>query len=164
MNPRRLRRLANFNYNGYQRYSLTICTDDRQALFQQRDLAECVIAQILAAADACRYEVIVYCVMPDHVHILGIGCDGCDDLDVFVKRAKQMSGYYGKRMIQRRVWQDGYYERVLRDSEDTRLVAAYTLNNPVRKGLAKAPQDYPLSGSGVYTMEELIDFIQIRPT
>jgi putative transposase len=164
MHPKRLRRLPDFNYHGPQRYSLTICTYHRQSIFHDGPLATCVIAHFLAAADACKYEVIVYCLMPDHMHVLAVGGEGCDDLDEFVKKAKQMSGYHGKRLIQRPVWQPGYYERVLRDWEDTRVVAAYILDNPVRKGLVKAPQDYPLSGSGVYTMQEVIDFIQIRPT
>ncbi len=164
MHPHRLRRLPDFTYNGPQRYSLTICAHDRTPLFLDAALTACIVTQFLAAADHCKYAVIVYCVMPDHVHILANGAEGCDGLDVFVKRAKQMAGYHGKRVAGQSIWQDGYYERVLRDWEDTRTVVAYILNNPVRRGLVRSAQDYPFSGSGVYSLEELFDFIQIRPT
>lgn len=138
MDPHRLRRLQDFTYNGPQRYSLTICADERQLLSVDDALVKCVVTHFLAAADHCKYAVIVYCVMPDHMHVLATGAEGCDDLDVFVKRAKQLSGYHGKRIARRSLWQDGYYERVLRDWEDTRAVVAYILDNPVRKGLVRS--------------------------
>jgi hypothetical protein len=51
---------------------------------------------------------------------------------------------------------------VLREHEDARTVIAYLLNNPVRAGLVKSGVDYPFSGSGICTLAELIDLIQIR--
>ncbi|HXD17606.1 MAG TPA: hypothetical protein VN654_11375 [Vicinamibacterales bacterium] len=36
-------------------------------------------------------------------------------------------------------------------------IARYIVENPVRAGLVRSALDYPLSGSDVWTMEELID-------
>jgi REP element-mobilizing transposase RayT len=99
--------------------------------------------------------------MPDHVHLLVEGDDGCAPLAVFLKRAKQYSGFYGKKIIGEAVWQSGYFERVLRENEDTRTVVAYILDNPVRRGLVENARDYPLSGSGRYAMSDLVDIVQI---
>ena len=163
MHPRRLRRLAGFSYSGPNRYFLTICARDRRPLFENGALAECVRTQILLAADALGYIVVAYCVMPDHVHVLVEAANDCATLPEFVKRAKQLSGFHGRRIIGAAVWQTGYFERVLREREHTHTVVAYILNNPVRRGLVEDPRDYPFSGSGVCGMSELVDLVQIGP-
>jgi len=57
------------------------------------------------------------------------------------------------------LWQEGYYERVLRVSEDARWVARYIMGNPVRAGLAQTPDQYPFSGSDVWTIPEILGSI-----
>ena len=164
MPPNRLRRLRGFDYSGPHRYSLTFCAHDRRPLFDDHELADCVRQQILRTATDDGYVVIAYCIMPDHVHLLVEGSDASAKLSDFVKRAKQYSGFHGKNLIGIRVWQTGYFERVLRESDDTRTLVAYILDNPVRKGLVTDARDYPLSGSGLYAMSDLVDRVQIAPT
>ncbi|HJR60553.1 MAG TPA: transposase [Vicinamibacterales bacterium] len=161
MRPTRLRRLPGFSYTGPNRYSLTICAYERRALFENRKLADCVRTHILRAASELGYTVIAYCIMPDHVHILTEGQESSKPLPEFVKCAKQASGFHGRKIIRAPVWQTGYFERVLRETEDTRPVVAYILENPVRRGLVTDPRDYPLSGSGVHAISELLDYVQI---
>ena len=98
--------------------------------------------------------------MPDHLHAAACGKSELADLPAFVHKAKQLSGYYGKRIAGRRIWQPGYFERVLRETEDTRYVVAYVLRNPVRKQLVSDPRDYPFSGSGLGSLNELIDYVR----
>ncbi len=43
------------------------------------------------------------------------------------------------------LWQDGYFERVLRRDEDTPSVIDYVLANPMRAGLVERAVDYPFS-------------------
>lgn len=164
MLPKRLRRLRGFAYAGPHRYSLTFCAHDRQPLFANRALADCVREQILRAAGQDGYIVVAYCIMPNHMHLLVEGDDDCSSLSDFAKRAKQYSGFHGKKIIGAPVWQTGYFERVLRETEDTRTVVAYILDNPVRRGLVEDARDYPLSGSGLYAMSDLLDLVQIAPT
>jgi putative transposase len=45
------------------------------------------------------------------------------------------------------LWQDGYFERVLRREEDTAAVIRYVLENPVRAGIVKSVTDFPFSWS-----------------
>lgn len=101
--------------------------------------------------------------MPNHLHLLVEGDGGRCPLPAFVKRAKQCSGFHGKKIIGEAVWQAGYFERVLRETEDTRTVVAYILDNPVRRGLVQNARDYPLSGSGIYGMSDLLDIVQVAP-
>ncbi len=83
-------------------------------------------------------------------------------LSAFAQRAKQLSGFYGLRQVGEPIWQAGYFEHVLREDEDTRRVAAYILDNPVRAGLAATPAEYPFSGSAVCSLAELLDYVADR--
>jgi hypothetical protein len=48
--------------------------------------------------------------------------------------------------VQQTLWQPGYWERVLRAEEDSVDCALYIFANPVRRGLARSPAEYPYSG------------------
>ena len=92
MLPKRLRRLRGFAYLGPNRYSLTFCAHERRSLFENRELADCVRQQILRAARDDGYIIVVYCIMPNHVHLLVEGDDGCSKLSDFAKRAQAVFG------------------------------------------------------------------------
>jgi hypothetical protein len=49
---------------------------------------------------------------------------------------------------------------VLRTEEATQDVVKYIAENPVRGGIVESPIDYLFWGSGLYTREQLLDFIQ----
>jgi putative transposase len=86
--------------------------------------------------------------MPDHVHLLVEGLSASSDLKRFVKMAKQRSGGVHRRRCGQRLWQEGYFERVLRDKDDVRSIAQYIVNNPTRAGLVERPEQYPHVGVG----------------
>jgi len=115
---------------------------------------------LLQLANDFRFGIPAYCFMPDHVHILAIGEELDSDLEAFLARMKQKTGFDFKKLHRTRLWQDGYYDRILRNDEQTIVVARYILDNPVRAGLVTDCRDYPFSGSNRYTMEELADAIQ----
>ncbi|HET6956287.1 MAG TPA: transposase [Vicinamibacterales bacterium] len=147
--------LKTFDYLGQHRYSLTFCTERRQALFTTRDVVDMVLEQISRAAVECRFEIIAYCAMPDHLHLLSEGQRPDSDAKRFIARAKQYSGYYYKQAHGSALWQRYGFEHVLRDEELALVVAKYILENPVRAGLVKRVEDYPFVGSMVYPLNEL---------
>ncbi len=81
--------------------------------------------------------------MPDHAHLLVEGIAETSDLKRFAKMAKQRSGGLYRRRHDQRLWQEGYFERVLRDKDDVRSFAQYVIDNPLRAGLSS---DYPYVG------------------
>jgi hypothetical protein len=125
----------------------------KRRLFELAAVVEVVVAQILRAGKDCR----------------GLSEDAC--LVTFVHRAKQMSGYHGAQVADStharpkgrayggRIWQTGYHDRVLRAHEEPRLFLTYIVNNPIRAGLVESVPDYPFTGSGVYTREQLWDYV-----
>jgi REP element-mobilizing transposase RayT len=155
----RPRRLPQFDYTGVQRYFLTICTLNRATHFVAADAVKLVVDQILLVAEQEAMAIPVYLLMPDHAHLLVDGEHDGSDLNMFIKLAKQHSGYEFKKKYRKHLWQDGYYEHVLRDAEKTEEVIEYIVSNPVRSKLAENPQDYPYWGSTVHTRKEILEFI-----
>ena len=156
-------RLGSTEYQGYRLYSLTICTHARARHFTTQAVVACVWLQFLHTASALGFEILAYCFMPDHVHMVVAGLREDTDLRQFMRTAKQRSGFEFGRMFRERLWQLNYYDRSLRRSDALAAVIAYMLNNPVRAGLVQAPGEYAYWGSQRYTREELLAFVGLQP-
>ena len=154
-------RLKTFDYLGLHQYFLTFCTYERRAHFLESDAVVAVRSQIQRAANDQRFAVIAYCYMPDHVHMLVEGQADDSDCRQFVSRAKQYSGFHYKAAFDQRLWQRYGYERTLRSDEASISVARYILENPIRARLVKRIDEYPFSGSSVYSIEQLLEAIQL---
>lgn len=153
----RPRRLDGFSYVGLVRYFLTICAHERCETFCEDDVVATTLSEFRRIANNEKFAVLVYCLMPDHIHLLVEGMTDQSNFRRFVKRAKQHSGAAYALKYGKGLWQEGYYERVLRQDEDVRDVARYILWNPVRAGLVQTPAEYPYLGSDVWSVEELIE-------
>jgi putative transposase len=154
----RPRRLPGFPYVGCHRYFLTTCTYQRHPTFRDHDAATKTIAQFLETAKAEQIEVLAYCFMPDHAHLLVEGLAAFADFRRFVKNAKQQSGAAYALTAKRRLWQKGYHDHVLREDEDPREIARYIIANPVRAGLVESPDQDPYSGSSRWSIRELMEW------
>jgi REP element-mobilizing transposase RayT len=99
--------------------------------------------------------------MPDHAHVLVTGETPEASLSDLVRLWKQVTGYRWHARQGQRLWQPGYFERVLRNDEPSLSVARYIIENPVRAGLARSAASYPLAGSSCYSVDEIIDAVQM---
>lgn len=84
--------------------------------------------------------------MPDHIHLILLGIsDRSDQVPAvsFIRRHLTLH-------IAPAQWQSQAHDHVLTDEERQRntfpRVAAYILENPVRKNLVQCPDDYPFRG------------------
>src|SRR5712691_3203103 len=85
-------RLKTFDYMGPHRYSIRFCTFERKPRFADQDVVDLTLKQFLRAAAEERFEILAYCFMPDHVHLLIQGSSEDSDCKRFIFRAKQYSG------------------------------------------------------------------------
>jgi hypothetical protein len=76
---------------------------------------------------------------------------------------KQRTAYLHARGQRGRLWQEGFFEHVVRAEEDFESIVAYIVWNPVRAGLCQGPGEYEHLGSSRYTLDELGSAIQIVP-
>ncbi len=85
--------------------------------------------------------------MPDHFHALVESTKGDCDFREFMQRLRRRSSAASWQLLKGGLWQDGWHERVLRETEGTDEVIDYILLNPVRAGLAENAAEYPYSWS-----------------
>jgi REP element-mobilizing transposase RayT len=89
----------------------------------------------------------VYCIMPDHIHLLWIGLDAGSDQR---KACSFLRKYFGQRMAPVR-WQQQAHDHVVcedeRQSGQYADTINYILQNPVRAGLVEKWQDYSYLGA-----------------
>lgn len=150
-------RLPHFSYKGPYRYFLTACCFKRHQFFTRTDTVSDTLTHFRKTSSEEAFEILAYCFMPDHSHFLLEGLEDRSDFRRFCKLAKQRSGSAHARSVGGPLWQEGCYDRILRENEDFRALARYLLGNPVRAGLVASPMDYPYLGSERWTLRELID-------
>jgi REP element-mobilizing transposase RayT len=100
-----------------------------------------LVERLEDAAAFQDFELLVYTVMPDHVHILAAGLTEDANAVRFMQRFKQTSGYAFAQQYGHRLWQQSFFDRVLRRDEDVTALARYILENPVRAGLISTEVD-----------------------
>jgi putative transposase len=140
-------RLRYFDYIGTYAYFLTILTKNRDVYFKEADIVSHLIILLLETAKSERFDILAYCFMPDHLHILVMGRDGKSDLKRFMDLFKQKAGYWFKKINNKSLWHISYYDHVLRKEENIESVITYMLENPARKGLVQDFREYPFSWS-----------------
>jgi len=97
--------------------------------------------------------VLVYCLMPNHVHLL---------LKPSEQEAlpKMMQGitlcyskyFNGENGRTGRLWECRYYSTVIDADSYLWTVSKYIENNPVRAGIVKRPEDYPYSSAKAHIL------------
>jgi REP element-mobilizing transposase RayT len=163
MGRKRPPRLPGFDYLGCHAYFLTICAESGAPFAGAPEIANAVCVQLLRTAADYGFATIAYCLIPDHLHALVEGLEDRSDFQKFAAMIKQRTSFAYRRVSETQLWQEGYYDHVLRDAESQIGVAAYIVNNPIRAGLCTKISDYPWLGSDRYTLDELIEAVQLDP-
>lgn len=140
-------RLKNFDYIGTYAYFVTILTKDRGTYFREVEVVDSLIAILVKKARSERFDVLAYCFMPDHLHLLVIGKEDNSNLKKLINLFKQESGYWFKKNYNENLWHISYYDHILRKEESIEGVAMYILENPVRRGLVSDFRGYRFSRS-----------------
>jgi len=163
VSPRTSLRLKTFDYVGEYRCFFTLCTYRRRRLFTSAEIVDPVLLQFQQCAEREDVEIVAYCFMPNHLHLLTIGLTPATDSLRFIRSAKQSAGYWHAHHVGRPLWQRDVWDRVLRSNHDTMDVVRYILANPVQAGLVTDPFAYPFSGSRRFSREALAEVFAKRP-
>lgn len=130
--------------------SITIAVKDRAPVFAKPAVAAAVVDLLQRHAAATGVPVYVWCVMPDHVHLVLEASPTCD-IVTFVGQFKNLAQREAWRLgVTGTFWQGSFWDHFLRADERLEHVVEYVLHNPVRAGLVERWWDYPYSGSTVY--------------
>lgn len=109
-----------------------------------------IVAQSLHYLDGRKYELIAYCIMPNHVHAVFTPLPiepGSHSYHTLASIMQSLKGYTAReanRVLNRkgRFWQDESYDHVVRDEQELERIVSYVLNNPVKAGLVETPDQW----------------------
>ncbi|MCD6351213.1 MAG: transposase [Armatimonadetes bacterium] len=140
-------RLARHLYRGRVAVAFTMCLRDGKKAFT--DVAVVARLKDMLGEELSRFgcSAVVYCFMPDHLHVLVKGKEPEADVLGAIVAFKQRSGYWLRRQGRKVRWQKDFYDHVLREEEDMADVAKYIAHNPVRAGLCETAEEYAFTGS-----------------
>ena len=136
-------RLKDFNYaSPGVAYHIAIGANEKQNIFTKPSINQMVVDTLENSAKLYGYKLIAYCLMPDHLHVLVQAGEDAKALREFVRGFKSYCSVATPVATNRKLWQRGFYEHILRKEENVADIAEYILNNPVRKGLVEEMDQY----------------------
>ena len=91
-----------------------------------------MIMSALRYFDGSRYELYARVVMDDHVHVLVKPLEDYR-LQKLVHSWKSFASHNLRRDSSRRLWQEEYFDRIVRDEKEFWDKAQYILNNPFNR-------------------------------
>ena len=101
-----------------------------------------------------RYQLMAWCIMPNHVHVLIRMGDV--SLSRIIHSWKSYTAREANKILNRcgPFWAIDYFDRFIRGERHFNYVIRYILNNPVKAGLVKDPGDWPWSGCWIRRSHE----------
>jgi putative transposase len=128
---------------GSRTFFVTTRTAEGKALLQTDRMAGLFFDVLRGYMGAGKFKVHDFVVMRNHVHLL-LTISG----DMTIEKAMQLiKGNFSYRAskelgIKGEIWQRGFSEVQVRDEVSFRTHQLYIYNNPVKAGLARAPEEY----------------------
>ena len=147
-------------------YFVTICTARRRKVLAN-EIVHCAVTEYGERGVDRNVALGRYVIMPDHIHLfvrggpdfrLGLwvrglkrvvaaavtgGREGSGGSKVLRPASSDGGSYAGRSHI---IWQRGFFDHLLRNSESYAQKWNYVRENPVRAGLAANAEDWPYAG------------------
>jgi putative transposase len=131
-------------------YFVTFCTHDRMPFLAREKIHAEFIEFAKRAERDFNIAVGRYVIMPDHVHLFVRGAPDFV-LGRWIARLKQSLARAGNLSRgDTQIWQEGFFDHVLRSDESYAQKWNYVRQNPVRAGLVTHVDAWPYQGEIVY--------------
>jgi REP-associated tyrosine transposase len=136
-------RLRGFDYSWPRIYFVTIVAKDRKQAFLDDRVARATIMSLKELREKFRFNVYIYCLMPDHFHAMIDPGESGRTLGALCGAFKSLStraywNWYGGKL-----WQRQFFDHIIRNQQDFDETIDYICLNPVRRRLVEDPTDWP---------------------
>jgi putative transposase len=144
--PRRPPRLRNVNTGNGPVYLVTFCTHRRKSWLAQGKVHVAFVEFATRAELDFNIAVGRYVIMPDHIHLF-VTSSIDFDLARWVGALKQnLARAASQRGSDGQIWQEGFFDHLLRNEEGKSQKWDYVFENPARAGLVVRSEDWPYQG------------------
>lgn len=106
-----------------------------------------IIEHSLQFFDKERYELVAWCIMPNHVHVIVAPLS--HHLSDILHAWKSFTSHSVNKMLGRSgtLWERESFDHLIRSMRSLDRLITYTEANPVAAGLCPAPEDWPYSSA-----------------
>jgi len=103
-----------------------------------------ICAESIKFWDKIDYELLCYCIMPNHVHMLVYVERFLKPFYKTMQSIKRYSSRESNLIINRqgRFWHEENYDHIVRNQEELDKIINYIMQNPVKAGLVKNAEDW----------------------
>ena len=129
-------------------YFITTCTR-RRARVLDNPAAHGIFVEVWEKGQELHgWRVGQYALMPDHIHFFCVPEPDARPLETFIGKWKEWTAKFlhQRANVEVPVWQEGFFDHVLRSQESYAQKWEYVRENPVRAGLVRAADDWPYQG------------------
>ena len=128
-------------------YFFTLVTFHRRQYFDTSERLDHLLSIIRQVQRSKPFDLIAYCLLPDHMHLLVKLPEGDDNFSIRIREIKRLTTLWMRRELRGNVdhiWQDKFWEHTIRDDKDLQVHFDYIHYNPVKHGFVETP----MGGSG----------------
>jgi putative transposase len=141
------------NYVEGGTFFFTLVTNGRNAFFCDSSSVEICLKALGQIQKFHPFELVAYCIMPDHLHLLiSLPADQKDFSTIIKEFKKKVT----KELKHQRndpglvEWQDRFWEHTIRDQRDFKTHFDYIHYNPIKHGFVTNLDDWKWSSFGDY--------------
>lgn len=159
-------KVSRYNLENYC-HSVTTKIYRNRTIFKDETASELLIQIIYEVREKLGFKLIGFVVMPDHVHLMVVPDKKNTISDVMRYIKGRFSRRYGKLSrgmnspdyevqdhrtgnLSRpnpKIWQESFYDHVIRNRKEFNERLNYLYNNPVKANLVENPEDYKYSSA-----------------
>jgi len=148
-----------FNIDYFARFDGLLDKNEKSLLWLREPRIAGIVKESIHHRDQKEYDLIAYCIMPNHVHmVFGVGRlaestsskNGRDSVSTYIvtrilESLKKYTALYANRKLHRTgsFWQHESYDHVVRDDADLSRIVEYVLMNPVHARLVETWEAWP---------------------
>jgi putative transposase len=156
--------MLGFNLKNYCHF-VTAKTHQNRRIFSEDQAAELLVLTIYTVRDKLKFKLIGFVVMPDHIHLMLVPNKRNTISDVMrhikgrfsrrynlIRRGMNSPGYGAAgdsagnlSLTGPKIWQESFYDHVIRNENEFVQRLNYIHANPVRAGLTDTPENYRFS-------------------
>ena len=134
--------------SGRRTFHVESSTWGKRSLLQSEAMATLFIDTLFHYRDEGMYKLHAFAVMRDHFHAL-LTIEGKGTIERVIQKIKGGFSYRARAEFGCRgeIWQRGFTDERVWDAEQFLSVRQYIQENPVKKGMVAAAEDYPFSSA-----------------
>jgi REP element-mobilizing transposase RayT len=123
-------------------------SDSGSRWLAQQQVAD-VVVEALHYCHKRVYDLLAFCIMPNHVHLVctPLQCEDnmCYPLKRIMQSLKRHTARQANKVLERQgaFWQAESYDHVVRDADELVRIVQYVINNPVKGGLVSDWEAWP---------------------